>query len=82
MGLVTDHSWSGAARELPPAHAAAPGEAAPVGRYELLTDQLGMEDQLGDMDLKVAGGCPHASLAAAPCAAQQLAVVCRGAEGR
>ncbi len=57
VGLVTDSAWDGAARKLPPASAAAPAESAPVGRYELLTDQLGMEDQLGDMDLKVAGGC-------------------------
>ncbi|KAL4429595.1 hypothetical protein ABPG77_008644 [Micractinium sp. CCAP 211/92] len=56
VGLVTDSAWDGAARKLPPASAAAPAESAPVGRYELLTDQLGMEDQLGDMDLKVAGG--------------------------
>ncbi|KAL4458391.1 hypothetical protein ABPG75_013256 [Micractinium tetrahymenae] len=55
VGLMTDSSWSGAARELPPSPVAAPAQAAPVGRYELLTDLLGMEDQLGDMDLKVAG---------------------------
>ena len=58
VGLLTEGAWSGEARAL----GAAPvqevgGEATgAVGRYELLTDQLGMEDQLGDMDLKVAGG--------------------------
>eukprot|EP00887_Chlorella_sp_A99_P006254 scaffold3.g6254.t1 len=38
------------------------GAAAPAeewGRYELLVDLLGMEDQLGDMDLKLAGGWQH-----------------------
>lgn len=57
VGLVTDNAWSGAAQELAPAPVDASAAAAPVGRYELLTDLQGLEDQLGDMDLKVAGGC-------------------------
>ena len=57
VGLLSESGWSGEARQLPAAPVEAVGAAAPpLGRYELLTDILGMEDQLGDMDLKVAGG--------------------------
>ena len=38
VGLLTDSSWGGAARTLPPAPAGQQQEVAPVGRYELLTD--------------------------------------------
>ena len=38
MGLLTDRSWGGEARTLPPAPAGQQQEVAPVGRYELLTD--------------------------------------------
>jgi hypothetical protein len=64
VGLLTEAGWSGEAQELPAAPVAALSQAdgrvraARLGRYELLLDQLGMEDQLGDMDLKVAGAPP------------------------
>ncbi len=61
VGLMTDAAWGGEARQLSSVPVQAVGGAggavapAALGRYELLLDQLGMEDQLGDMDLKVAG---------------------------
>lgn len=58
MGLFTEASWGGEAQELgamPVARVSGVVPPSPLGRYELLLDQLGMEDQLGDMDLKVAG---------------------------
>lgn len=61
MGLLTESSWGGELRLLSSVAVDAVGTSrgvvapARVGRYELLLDQLGMEDQLGDMDLKVAG---------------------------
>ena len=62
VGLLREDRWGGAAA----AGGGGGGEgglqrqqAAPFGRYELLTDLLGMEDQLGDMDFKVAGARKH-----------------------
>lgn len=55
MGLFTESSWRGEVGSLAPAPVAEVALAAPVERYELLTDLLGMEDQLGDMDFKIAG---------------------------
>ncbi|PSC68371.1 polyribonucleotide nucleotidyltransferase [Micractinium conductrix] len=57
VGLFMDDSWDGACGELAGAPVAQAGGAAvpPVGRYELLTDLQGIEDQTGGMDLKVAG---------------------------
>lgn len=59
VGLMTEHCWDGTAREVGGQAAAAPsggtGEVREWGRYELLTDLMGLEDSLGDMDFKVAG---------------------------
>lgn len=55
VGLMSESGFAGEARELPVAPVGAAAVPPPLGRHELLTDLQGVEDQLGDMDLKVAG---------------------------
>ena len=57
VGLLREAGWSGASGEAGVDPAGGGVEpAGEFGRYELLTDLLGLEDMAGDMDFKIAGG--------------------------